>query len=376
MLKIHEINEFDEFAKLENKWNTVLGESKDDSPLLTWEKMAASVMFFNKHQKLRILYVTDNNNIIGIAPLRQSQITLRGPFGYSVLEPIAYGNTDYSSFILSKKTHKCLQIIFTYLYSKNDWNYLYINDVPEKSTLLDLLLKNRTLFPRFKVEKGIRCPYITIPSTMEELFQNLSANFRKNLRKSLRKLEKYHGKVELKNYYEIGSLEDTIKIFFNLHQKRWISKGDSGNFSSQEQRDIYLSTAKLLAKKNWFALYFLTVNNKPIAAKYCLKYKQVIYGNLAGLDPSYSTYSVGNLLMFKILERCIENKTKEYDFMQGEESYKYKWTKNYCRTYNLEFVNSTFNSQLIRLLRVTTQKMKILNLLGRAAGRQTSLPAR
>lgn len=42
---------------------------------------------------------------------------------------------------------------------------------------------------------------------------------------------------------------------------------------------------------------------------------------------------------------------QRYDFMQGEESYKSKWTKNYRRNSNLEFVNSNFPSQMNKIVR-------------------------
>jgi CelD/BcsL family acetyltransferase involved in cellulose biosynthesis len=377
LLKVYEINDFDEFASLRNKWNKVLSDSKDDSPLLTWEKMAASVLYFEKKQKLRILCVKEDKKIVAIAPLRQSRIAFKGSFGYEIIEPIAYGNTDYSSFILSDKPFKSLYLLLTYLGSKNDWDYLYIHDIPEKSIMLDLLLKNKRLFPRIKIENGIICPYITIPTSMEAFFKSLSANFRKNLRKSLRKLEHDHGKVEFKEYNEIDSLDNSLDIFFNLHQKRWILKGYSGNFSEQKQRNIFRSTAKLFSKKNWLGLYFLTIDNKPLAAKYCLNYKQKLYGNLSGWDPEYYRYSIGNLLMMKILEKCVQEKIKEYDFMQGDEMYKFKWTKKYRRNSNIVFINSKVTSQIINKVREISERMKILNSLGRVLGRKpTPLPAR
>jgi CelD/BcsL family acetyltransferase involved in cellulose biosynthesis len=377
VLRIHETGDFDEFVKLRSKWNRVLSKSRDASPLLAWEKMAASVKYFKEKQKLRVLYVTDNNRIIAIAPLRQSSVEFKGCLGYKVIEPLAHGNTDYSNFILSEKATECLRIFLSYLYERADWDYLYIYDVPETSILVDLLSKDGSLFPRFEAEKGVVCPYIEIPSSAEEMFGNLSSNFRSYLHRSLRKLEKTCGEVEIKEYQELGSLKDSLRIFFDLHQKRWVSKGQSGNFRNKEQRGIFSYTAKLLEEKNWFALYFLTADNKPIAAKYCLKYKQKLYDNLSGWDPEYSAYSVGNLLLLKILEKCIAEGIREYDFMQGAESYKFRWTNRYRRTLNLIFVNSKLNSQLIRFGRSATKRLKMNHFFARAFGRQPPpLPAR
>jgi hypothetical protein len=350
---------------MRDSWNTVLSRSADDSPFLTWEKMAASIKYLEKNQMLRILYVTDENKIVAIAPLRQLRSAFNECFGYNVIEPLAHGDTDYSGLILTERPTECLKTILTYLYDKDDWDFLNIYDIPETSNIFDLLENNKHLFPKFEKEQGIICPYIPIPNSIKGIKGSLSYNFRKNLRKSLMKLERDHGKVELREYCELGSLEDTVRLFFNLHQKRWTFKGEPGGFARQKPRDVYLQTAKLFAEKDWFALYFLMVNGEPVAAKYCLKYKHKLYGNLGGWDPDYSAYSVGHLIMEKILQKCIQENITEYDFLQGDESYKFKWSRTYRRNLNLRFVNRKFSSQLIKLGMEAAKRTKLDNLLTR-----------
>ena len=68
-----------------------------------------------------------------------------------------------------------------------------------------------------------------------------------------------------------------MALFFDLHQKRWKSRGGIGAFSSDKIRAIFLDRAKLFAQKGWLGLYFLTVNDKPVAANYSLKYNKKLY---------------------------------------------------------------------------------------------------
>ena len=242
-----------------------------------------------------------------------------------------------------------LQLFLTYLHRQNNWDYFYINDIPERSGLIDLLINNRHAFPKVEITQGEICPYIKIPDSMENFLKNIKGHFKKNLRRSLRNIEKDHGKVELKAYNELGSLESTMQIFFDLHQKIWKTRANPGAFSSQKNRDIFMDRAKLFAEKGWLALNFLTVNDIPVAASYSLKYKQRICNCLNGFEPEYSSYSIGNLLHMKVIEKCIKNDFKEYDFMKGDESYKFSWTNTYRRNSNLKSVNRRLTSKMIRL---------------------------
>jgi CelD/BcsL family acetyltransferase involved in cellulose biosynthesis len=193
----------------------------------------------------------------------------------------------------------------------------------------------------------------------------LSAKFRKNLRRSLKSLEQDYGRAELKKYNELGSLEETMNVYFDLHQKRWIGKGKSGVFADRKSREMCLSSARLLAERNWLALYFLTVNGEPIAAQYCIEYDQKMYYALGGFDPSFSSYSVGNLMIMKVLERCIEKKIKEYDFMRGPESYKFAWSEEYRIGLDTKFVSYKLGSRLRDLGMNVAKRTKLTEILDR-----------
>ena len=88
-----------------------------------------------------------------------------------------------------------------------------------------------------------------------------------------------------------------------------------------------------------------------------------MYGRLSGFDPVYSIYSIGNLLMLKVLEKCIKLGIKEYDFMQGNEAYKSDWTKNYRRNLNIKFVNRRSSSRIINLGIRTIKQSSLLKIL-------------
>jgi hypothetical protein len=349
VLKLHEVDTIEGFQKLRNYWNVLLNKSECDIAVLTWEHTFISVKNLEENQKLKILYITSDDRIIAIAPFRRSLFTIKR-LRYYVLEPLDFGSaTDYSGLILTEQALECLQMFISYLYQQKDWNLLNFSNIPEDSVFIKLVTSNRKLFSKFTIERTDNCPFIQLPNSFDEFLNSLKPHFRKQLRRCLRNLKKEYGKVELMESREFGSIENAISIFFDLHQERWNSKGTSGAFHTVKIRNMFIERAKIFLEKDWLGLYFLMVNDKPVAVNYTLKYNKKISSCLTGFDPKYHRYSVSNLLLLKIVERSISYGFTEYDFMRGEESYKSKWTKNYKTNFTLKLANKQLISQLLML---------------------------
>ena len=368
IIDIYELNQPAEFFQLRQQWNKILQKSEENNLFLTWEKIAPTVMHLPEHKTLKILLAKEGNNIIGIAPLRKSKHRIVGNhLGYDTIEPIAFGHSDYTGVILPERKAECIQAFLAYLFKLKDWEIMYLNDIPESSSFIKILIKNRKQFPKFTAERGFICPYLPIPTSEEELLSNLSPKFRTTLKRTMRRLLRDHMKVNMIEYHEAMSIDQAMHTFFKLHQQRWIRKGKSGAFKEKAFRKLYVDLAKLMAEKDWLRLYFLIVDNKPVATLFAYEYNKKMYGQLTGFDPKYSVYGVGNILILNVLKECIKKGIEEFDFLQGDDSYKFKWTKKYRNTINITFINKKQSSKLINFALKMANKMpyteKILNQL-------------
>jgi len=366
MLKIKEINTFDQFLELQSNWNNVLERSSDNNPFLTWEYLSTYWKHFGKNKKLSILCFENGNKIIGIAPLKQSRYNFTHLFGYDVISPLGYRGGDYTGLILAEREHECLKLMLDYLVEHKDWDFIYLFDFPRTSMNLELFRKIPNVIPKFELIEGTICPYISLPNSMDVFMQGLKHRMLKHVRRHIKKLEKHYKHVELKKYDEFGSVEESMEIFFELHQKRWTLRGMPGVFKTQKNRNFWLDVSKRFADKGWLALHFLMIDDKPIAALHCYEYNQKMFAVLAGFDPDYSQYSVGTILHAKIIEKCIDKKMKELDFLKGDESYKFDWTKTYRRSLNLRIVSKKFSSNLIDFTIRMAKKTKADEILGKS----------
>jgi len=181
------------------------------------------------------LVIEDEKEILAIAPLVYSKHNFLRFGNLKKISFVGSPESDYNNFILKEKRVQFLELFFDYLNDHIDWDYSELKDIPESTMSVDLLhgisLKKQCTY--WLERESILCPFVPLPDSMETFMRGRSRHMRKNLRNFSRKLEKEHH-VELKKYDEMGSIKEAMEIFFQLHQKRWESKGGLGAFNKSQ----------------------------------------------------------------------------------------------------------------------------------------------
>ncbi len=319
-MRIIRVDNYRDFLGLKEIWNDTLLRCKNTSVFSTWEWLSIWWRHFGKDKKLMILLAEDDNGkIIGIAPLMYSVHKMfglrRGKIAF-----IGTPDSDYNDFILVEKENKCIKLFINHLKNFSEtWDCIDLSDIPENSKALPYLRK---------IAKGIKplhkCPYLPLPESFDMSVLYPSSKQRKDLRRNLKRLENSF-KVEFIDCSRPQLLDSGMNLFFELHQRRWNSKGISGAFADPQVRSFHISTAKLFSQKKWLGLFILKLSSETVAALYGFCYKSKFLFYLSGFDPKFSKYSVGNLLIMYAIATCIEEGLTEFDFMRGSEEYKDRW---------------------------------------------------
>jgi len=338
------VREVDDFTSLREKWNCLLKRNLlGDNVFLTWEWLFTWWKHFGEGRKPLVLLVEDETKILAIAPLMLSKYKLPSFGTIKKIEFLGAPHSDYNNFILLEMEAECLKLITDYLFDTvTNWDWIEFKDIPETAENSDYLERLFFTVPsKLKMKKRVcnRCPYISLPNSFDRLMSGLTKNMRQNLNKYLRKINTKHH-VELKKYDEAGfSVKEAMRVFIKLHEDRWILKGQDGAFKNNDAfRNFHMDVAERFADNKWLGLYFLMVDGDPVSAQYTFEYGQKMYYYLAGFNPQYANYSVGNLTIMSLLERCINNGFREYDLMRGDEPYKMLWTNTYRRTFEMRLI--------------------------------------
>ncbi len=96
-------------------------------------------------------------------------------------------------------------------------------------------------------------------------------------------------------------------------------------FMNQKRKRFFLEMARIFLQKEWLELLFLEANDAKLAALLNFKYRDIVYVYNSGYDPEFSRWSPGWVLISYSIQYAIEGGIKNYDFLRGNESYKYRF---------------------------------------------------
>ncbi len=370
MLKIEEINTFDELNSYETILTKALEESGSDNIFLTFDWMTLWWKHFPEKKELKLLVAKENGKIVALFPLVLSSIGFK-PFAVGKIEFLGSPEADYLDFILPKPRFEIILAMFSYLLSKiKSWNLIVLQDIPADSPNLKLieqaLMQLKIPFRRLVSSKA---PYLKINSSWEEYFGAKKRKFRYNLQRNWRRLEEV-GKVKLERISFPYGLEKNLEEVVELHRKRWKEKYTRSVFSTEKGARFYTELAQVFSKKGWFDLALLKVNDKVVASSYSFIYGGKFYYYIPAYDPEYYDYSPGALLLKSLLKDSFKGGIKEFDFMKGEEDYKYRWASHERQNFAFVISNLNLYSRLVYWiylgflnLRQRARKYKFLRLI-------------
>jgi CelD/BcsL family acetyltransferase involved in cellulose biosynthesis len=324
-LVIEEINDIEKFRDLKEAWNDLLQKGSDNNIFLTWEWLFIWWQHFGGENKLRIVIIKEAGKIIGIAPLMQKKYR-KGFLSVDVLENLCSEECDYSGIILAEKSHEVLTLLGKYVAKviKDENLIVRMYHIPENSTFLTLLREQYPLFSKslyLEEKPSSFCSYISLPATWDEYFNTLSPTGRRNIRRATRHLQKDHV-VTFTKYSNGDELQERLDLLFQFHLKKW----KDSKFNQSEARNFYLDVSKTFIQNNWLEFSFLNIDGKPASLIWAFIYDNTFWGVTNVFDLNYSNYSLGQLHLMNSVENTIQYGLKKYDFLKGDEAYKFHWT--------------------------------------------------
>jgi CelD/BcsL family acetyltransferase involved in cellulose biosynthesis len=174
------------------------------------------------------------------------------------------------------------------------------------------------------LEREDVCPVVTFPegATFDEYLATLDKKARHEIRRKLRRAEAV-GEVRLTE--SRNPLED-LEDFIDLHQKRW---GDDGLFPPTPGGDASRVFLRRVFEESGpdgaIRLSFLTVGDRRIASGIHVQTPDSWMFYNAGIDPDARELSPGVILAACYVRAALEAGARHFDFLRGDESYKYEW---------------------------------------------------
>jgi CelD/BcsL family acetyltransferase involved in cellulose biosynthesis len=354
--KIRVVTELAELERLAKVWDDLREKSGDESSMyLTHEWLSTRWKYFGEGKKLNILLIERDRQVIGIIPLIRNEYRV-GPLKIEALESITWTSSNYVGLMSPENREEVISTLLSYLKENLARNKLILrlSLIPEESQFLSALRRNMaSLSPALTFQERVRtlAPYIILPTSWDGYFNSLGWRRRRNIKGALRDLAKKQSTVEFKRCTADG-LEEVLDKFSELHQERWRSAGLLSGFTDPREKEFYKEVSRKLLKRKWLYFSYMTIDNKIVSAVFGCVYNRKFYFIATARDIKYARYSVGHLHEMHLIKGAINQKLREFDFLQGDEPYKFYWAKSVRRYMQVIITKGGFLPRLrLKLLR-------------------------
>ena len=202
----------------------------------------------------------------------------------------------------------------------DDYDMAQLCNIPRESLALKMMPE---LVQEYGLQAEVRlqevCPIVELPQRFEDYLAVLDKKNRHELR---RKLRRATGQVE---WYIVGPEHDLAVEMERFFALMATSSEEKAEFlSDPDNRTFFEAMAPIIAQRGWLQLAFLTVNGTAAAAYLNFDYNNHVLVYNSGLDPAvYGQFSPGIVLLARLIEHAIVQGREEFDFLRGDEGYKY-----------------------------------------------------
>jgi CelD/BcsL family acetyltransferase involved in cellulose biosynthesis len=323
-MKIECFSDVSIFDRLKEEWNGLLARSATDTLFLTREWQKTWWQYFGTGA-LRVITLREDDaaaSLLGIAPLFEET----GADGLRNLSLVGCVDvSDYLDLIVDRGSEERVYgALLDYLSSAEfpAWDWLHLCALPAASPANDKL---RALAEGrgYKIQHGLHdvSPMIELPETFDAYLDTLDKKQRHEVRRKLRRIEEARAR-----WYTIETpegLKAAVMDFVDLHKK---SRPDKNLFMDERMQGFFLEMAEQMFVHDWLQLSFLEIEGERAAAIMSFIYRNDILAYNSGYDPiKFGVYSPGSVLFARSIQDAIAARRRRYDFLRGNEEYKYRF---------------------------------------------------
>jgi CelD/BcsL family acetyltransferase involved in cellulose biosynthesis len=302
----------------ERRWNGLLAQARYPSVFLSWQWQTAWARAFLGSRPLHLLQVTDDAGALaGVLPLYDESPGLRRFVGgvdisdyLDVIAP-AGREADVWQTLLQHRAEETAE-----------WDLHAIRAASSTLEILPRLAGGTGIHAQ--VEREERCPVLELPGSWDAYLERLSGKDRHELRRKIRKLERELPGTSVRSHASAEGWDGALTAFLDLHR---LSKVGKARFMDERMEAFFRDATQALAERGWARLWFLDRDGSAVASFLCLEYLRPAGGSIglynSGFDPAHAKLAPGIVLLAHVIRDAIERGVPEFDFLRGEEPYKY-----------------------------------------------------
>lgn len=321
--KILIVADLTQWLKWRDEWEDLLANSTafEAKIFLSYEWLTTWWRFFGDGKKLMVIGATDGRKLIAAAPLFSAPSILLP--SARIVRFVGSGNSDYGDFLVRKDCQEAAKLIWHWLFSNRHlWDVIALHELPSNSETISAL-QQTTIPSQVQADalKGEICHRVPLNSNAGSWLEKASKSLQEQLKRRERQIFRNFA-VRFSLARNESEVQQVMTQLFALHRLRWGQLGQTGVFILPKVRQFHIEFAKQAFKRGWLRLHWLTLDSITAAVYYAFRCGDYSGFYTCGFNPKFARYSVGKVLLAKVINEAEREGAKIFDFMRGNETYK------------------------------------------------------
>ncbi len=357
-MRVTVINSVDELSGVRDRWHRLLQVADPNHAFMTWEWCFTWWKHFGGQgeRELFVVVVEDRGEVVGLLPLMLFVDNRGGGCKVRYLHFIGFRFqqrwNDWMD-VIAVRREEVLRAAMEYLAScQHLWDYLDLWDLADDSGTIDTL---EAIAPahRFSIRERtpkITSPYLPTVSDWKEYCRGQrSKQVSGDPERQVRRL-RAAGELTVE-FTETTDVTAALKALFDLNRRQRTVRNQPAMFADSRYEDFYLDLAQMFPRK-WLDCTVLKLNGAAVAVHFGFRYNHKLYFCTPAFDPAYTSFGPGRVMLRYLLENCFADENiHEFDFLAGQEPYKYEWATAERHSYRLRMANAHMSGLVGKVLR-------------------------
>jgi CelD/BcsL family acetyltransferase involved in cellulose biosynthesis len=294
-------------------WTALHARSRLRSPFLTWTWQAEWVRAFVHGRRLEIWRVEDRDGLVAVLPLWDAE-----PGALQLI-----GGVDVSDYldllaVAGREEEAWAALLGARAAAPVAWDLHAVPAASPTVTAMPGLAGAYGLQAQVTVEE--RCPVLHLPRSWEAYLDSLGSKQRHELTRKMRRLEREAPDARVASVTSRDEVETRMGDFLDLHRRSGAGKA---RFMDGRMEAFFRRVAGALAEAGQARLWFLDSPGGPLATFFTLEWDDTVGVYNSGFRPDRAGLSPGVVLLGHVIHDAIAGSKRRFDFLRGEERYKY-----------------------------------------------------